>query len=464
MGRYACLSHCWGSNPLLRTTTANFEEHKAGISFNLLPKTFRDAIIVARKLDIQYIWIDSLCIIQDSKDDWERESANMAAIYQNCCITIAASNSRSSMDGCFVVAPEYVSRSVTVSDADEIEHVIRVRQILKHGGWPLLKRGWFFQERLLSPRVLHFGHAELVWECLDRRICECSRCTKPGCQETDFILAEKHRVRQALLSSPSADRSLPDHWRELVEIYSSMALTYEKDIFPALSGAASHMQQYRKSRYTAGLWEDTLLEDLLWQAFDGKTAFRSAEWRSPTWSWASIIGRAQYCLAPNPSSLTPGSFGVKRSYIQIIEACCEHSGLDPNGELKSAHLRLVGRLTPASIEYDTFTYENGLNVLNSYTLYILGSEGIASLNGFEIDYNVSRPGRWYVESGAQLYLLKMASTSHGTGSGGILYLVLRCTDEEGQVYERIGFYEDVAELSPDGKYEEFAKELTITII
>jgi hypothetical protein len=317
---------------------------------------------------------------------------------------------------------------------------------------------------LLSPRVLHFGHAELVWECLDRRICECSRCTHPGCQEAAFILAENHRVRQALLSSPSADRSLPDYWRELVEIYSSMALTYEKDIFPALSGAASHMQRYRKSRYIAGLWEDTLLEDLLWQAFDGKTAFRSAEWRSPTWSWASIIGKMQYRLVPNLSSLTPGSFGVERSYIRIIEASCEHSGLDPNGELKSARLCLVGRLTPATIEYDTFTYENGLNVLNFYTLYILGSEGTTSLNGFEIDYNVSQPGRWYVESGAQLYLLKMASTSHSTSSGSILYLVLRCINEEGQVYERIGFYEDAKELSQDGKYEKFAKEMTITII
>lgn len=92
-GRYAALSYCWGADVPSTTTTINLQAHKSAIGLSTLPQTLQDAILVVRWLGIGYIWIDCLCILQDSKADWEHESARMADVYSNAYITIAASQS-----------------------------------------------------------------------------------------------------------------------------------------------------------------------------------------------------------------------------------------------------------------------------------------------------------------------------------------------------------------------------------
>jgi hypothetical protein len=96
-GQYAALSHCWGGSQPLRTLTENLDDMKTGIEWICLPNTFQDGITVACRLKILYIWIDSLCIIQDSKEDWEIESSKMWAYYNNAYITISASSSPNSL-------------------------------------------------------------------------------------------------------------------------------------------------------------------------------------------------------------------------------------------------------------------------------------------------------------------------------------------------------------------------------
>lgn len=105
-GEYACLSHCWGSHQLLRTLIGNLEAFKHdGIPWDQLPKTFQEAITFTRSLGLQYLWIDSLCIVQDDISDWNKEAANMAAIYQNSFITLAATDAANSREGLFHYAP-----------------------------------------------------------------------------------------------------------------------------------------------------------------------------------------------------------------------------------------------------------------------------------------------------------------------------------------------------------------------
>ena len=101
---YACLSHCWGGIQPLRTTKHFFKQFKQVIRWEMLPRTFQDAITVARSLKIHYIWVDSLCIIQDSRDDWARECGQMAQIYQNAVVTLAAMGASNSTKGCFSAA------------------------------------------------------------------------------------------------------------------------------------------------------------------------------------------------------------------------------------------------------------------------------------------------------------------------------------------------------------------------
>jgi hypothetical protein len=90
---YVALSHCWGpptKRPLC-TTKATFLQHLAGIPVSSLPKTFRDAVAITRLLHLRYLWIDSLCIIQDDRKDWSVEAPRIGTVYSKAYLVIAAS-------------------------------------------------------------------------------------------------------------------------------------------------------------------------------------------------------------------------------------------------------------------------------------------------------------------------------------------------------------------------------------
>ncbi|KAK4441926.1 heterokaryon incompatibility protein-domain-containing protein [Podospora aff. communis PSN243] len=186
--KYATLSHCWGDHLSCTTTTGNLRERFSGIPWADIPKTFRDAIQYCIELDITYLWVDSLCILQDDVVDWEVESAKMAAIYRNSYLTIAATAASSGTVGCFSQAMDQSDKLLQMPDPTGDSVQISVRHKLLHwddnapttlaqGQYPLLTRGWAFQERVLSPRVLHFLQKELVWECWAQTICECGGLT-----------------------------------------------------------------------------------------------------------------------------------------------------------------------------------------------------------------------------------------------------------------------------------------------
>jgi hypothetical protein len=185
--RYACLSHRWSKPAALTTVKSNYVSHTKGIGWDVLPKTFIEAITIAQDLGLRYLWIDSLCIIQDDEDDKSHEIARMSSIYTNSYITIAATHSESSMHGCYSTGSlnhqDYRLSLSKQHDATTVEMDLHVREKITHIGeeramTPLLKRGWVCQERLLSPRVLHFCEKELIWECRESSSCQCS-CFNP---------------------------------------------------------------------------------------------------------------------------------------------------------------------------------------------------------------------------------------------------------------------------------------------
>ena len=189
-GAYVALSHCWGNSQPCVTAHATpedadstLEHRKRGIPWSTLPKTFQDAILLTSLLGINFIWIDSLCIIQNDEEDWAIESAKMADIYEYASLTLSATVSAGDSYGCFP-ASFSTSRSLLVSLPDDvgtceiavrkpITHWNTIGQSELHARFPLMSRGWAFQERLLSRRVLHFSEAELVWECRELSTCEC---------------------------------------------------------------------------------------------------------------------------------------------------------------------------------------------------------------------------------------------------------------------------------------------------
>ncbi|KAF7920703.1 hypothetical protein EAE99_007997 [Botrytis elliptica] len=313
-GPYTTLSHCWGKSQFIQTRKRNFFRHKKGIPWKSLPKTFQDAITIVRTLDIRYIWIDSLCIIQDNPDDWNKQSVLMADVYANSYLNIAATGSSDSRGGCFrdrsvkynssnsfAITPHLVS----MEDRQQASKKIYVRPSFEDvhhrfiaptreqfnssddGTTPLLTRAWGFQERQLAPRTVHFHPSEMLMECKAGLRCECTIL--------DRIYA---RIQRNL---PSHDLNVLDEnevlgkWFETVEEYSRLHLSYPSDRLVAIAGVATIFQKRLKCRYLAGLWQCDITRSLLWSVSGSvhtksdKSLSRSRTSVAPSWSWASLI-------------------------------------------------------------------------------------------------------------------------------------------------------------------------------
>ncbi|KAH7079529.1 heterokaryon incompatibility protein-domain-containing protein [Paraphoma chrysanthemicola] len=179
---YVALSHCWGMQQKCITTKTSIKQRKANIPWKTIPKTFQEVMQLALKLGFRYIWIDSLCIVQDDSEDWEVQSSLMSEIYQNAVLTLSATSAAGDNEGC--CSNNILRPPLEITLPEDIGACqIAVRNPLQHWDahtanelqdyFPLLTRGWAFQERLLSPRVLHICKSELVWECREASLCEC---------------------------------------------------------------------------------------------------------------------------------------------------------------------------------------------------------------------------------------------------------------------------------------------------
>jgi hypothetical protein len=181
--QYATLSHVWGDHVPVKTLTDTLEAFLQVIPVATLPKTFTDAIDVARSYNLDYLWIDSLCIIQDSVEDWEREAGAMNKVYRHAFLNIAATGASNPSQGCFqernpdAILPTIVtlkSKSEHGPGADLIlaAHVVPTQFWAEFDLQPLQQRAWVFQERFLSPRILHYGRNQVSWECQTLFACE----------------------------------------------------------------------------------------------------------------------------------------------------------------------------------------------------------------------------------------------------------------------------------------------------
>ncbi|KAM0261520.1 hypothetical protein ACHAQJ_002203 [Trichoderma viride] len=361
-GTYACLSHCWGDPALIHTQTftSTINDYYSFISWAKLPKTFQDAVTLCRKLCIEYLWIDSLCIIQDSRSDWEVESTRMGDIYRNSYITIAASASPGSFGGCF--SKTIPDHCIVIQEATEPDVYVGIRDchgagkntrnmdesFFKH--FPLFSRAWVYQERMLSRRLLYCNRSEFQVGCQENLQCECG-----SGQIAPHFYPSPRGLNVAKLKG-TADLKPYEHggglvgqdfttlvyrnWMEVVETYAKLNLTKEPDKLPALSAAARFLVENMGDGYLAGIWRSTLMEGLLWyvRAPLSKPRPRGDNWRAPSWSWASIN---------SPSGLgfvAPGTRFSKSFEGKIEAAECAIAGQDDFGQVTSGFIRLQASL------------------------------------------------------------------------------------------------------------------------
>lgn len=456
-GRYACLSHCWGpqgSSGLLRTTSVNYEAHLNAIPIQSLPRTFQHALITTRRLGLDLLWIDSLCIIQGDEADWAQEAARMGSYYSNGYITISASWSPRPSGGCFSLSePEFIGRRLRIPDSFSS---LSVRRVLDHGSrWPLLHRGWVFQERMLSPRVLHFGLREMVWECLTCTACECGM--------SDALQVELSNKGEYTRAMGNTQRHrLKDVWRDMVQQYSKLDLTFTNDRFAAIAGVAKQMQRYRHANYFAGLWEDSMMGDMLWRTFQSPSDQmkpRNEENKAPTWSWASVeapwityehlgtrLGARgktvsferiedtyAKILSISGEPLADGNFGDSELGAIIIQGSCIRGRVIHRPLHQPPDSEMLARGTSFSEWYEARKHE-----LKSEIVLDDGSEP-----KFHADYGFFSAGRYCVSSGDEVVVLKMALVGEGDdvfSQPSVFGLVLRQVDWP-KTYERVGLVE-----------------------
>lgn len=172
-GSWLALSHCWGPKPILRTTFDTLCPFSQRIPIKDLPQTFTDAIKITRQLGYQYIWIDSLCIIQDSREDWEAESKKMAMIYQNATASISADAAAGDHEGIFkgVKSRRHTFKLIALPCGSQKRGLSGIIFVSIPQGrhdfklMPLQTRAWVLQEKALSVRMLHYQHTGLDWRC-----------------------------------------------------------------------------------------------------------------------------------------------------------------------------------------------------------------------------------------------------------------------------------------------------------
>jgi hypothetical protein len=356
-GKYAALSYCWGGPQKFMTTTANLDIYTQSIQEDDLPQTLFDAIRFTRALGLQYLWVDSLCIVQDSTEDKERQIPLMGDIYHNSHVAITASFARTIEDGFLKRFPtmtySQIPKTSPERERSRMTHYIQENfNITAHSGekdfidelfktgWtspipisslqhdltgltyysegfspdhdPLFQRAWTLQERLLSPHLLLFSRAGLGWHCQSKKQCD-PEIQGGICGDTTQRLPPESFLDNVPPPESEIDhRKAYESWISVANDYSRGLLTKEDDKMVAIAGIAQRYgERFRQQLgvYHAGLWEIFLIEGLRWYVPPARIFAHIPEiFRALTWSWASVDG-AFLCEVPDIDHLLAESLG-----------------------------------------------------------------------------------------------------------------------------------------------------------
>jgi hypothetical protein len=315
------------------------------IPIESLPPTFQDAVHITRRLGFKYLWIDSLCIIQDSPEDWNQESGQMAYIYSNSVLTISAEAARDGSFGIFRSAnmcrPKSTIKVKCHWNGHDLDYVwFRSRNLPDPGGFHLHQRAWALQEALLPPRLLTYTSQQLYYGCRTTQYDECvfdihgdffynvdefeyhnwrwgeakkilfrasSFDEQPvmapetmdgGCLDSHPKVPDKDRTSQrpSQLSTEATVEELLQRWYNIVEAYAVRDLTFEKDRLPAIAGIAKVVGSLTGYSYKAGLWDEDLIRGLAWfirTNVNQNRRARCSDYVAPSWSWASLPSRVR---------------------------------------------------------------------------------------------------------------------------------------------------------------------------
>jgi hypothetical protein len=352
---YTALSYCWGGDLKNSLKESNKAAYRTEIPWDDIPKTIQDAILTAHKLKIGFIWVDSFCIIQDSKQgDKEIEIGQMTQVYTHAALTIAARRAPDAHTG--FLHPRSVPSGTTIVDFRGDDGISRrctltFEEAARDEDETFLDtRGWTLQEYLLSRRLLIIGSWTTTWSCRKERKGNCDGwmldrqqgdpfqydSTWSSSRNTAFEGTQRLDAVAFFGTHPNCEHPRPaDHlimweWDGLVQIYTGRNLTNKTDRILAISGLAQIFSPMRGGEYAAGLWVKDMPETLLWEN-RSKALHPRPSYQGPSWSWTAINGRVTWGAGHGKDVLS----------VDSIDCELDQPGA-PFGSVRSGTLRATG--------------------------------------------------------------------------------------------------------------------------
>ncbi|KAK1828054.1 heterokaryon incompatibility protein-domain-containing protein [Podospora conica] len=398
---YVALSHCWGGAKPTVLLKSNLEAMQKRLVLDAAEsKTFADAINFVRRLGIPYLWIDSLCILQDKDDlqDWKREAPKMSSVYNGATVTLSAASSMDTRGGLFpdpslrakrqriveIPVPGISSPSSTTTifargrQLDPTSVAETVHSLAVPETPNLRSRAWVLQEDQLSPRTLHFRPEELAWTCATCSRCECR--LRPSLPAPHPFRADVEAASADPDAQEKAERTVMFNlrWPSIVMDYTRRALTQPRDRVAALAGLATYVERCTTDTYYCGMWYEDLRFQLLWYvnraaAGGGQVQRDAGEPVAPgglnlsrrfkfpfaqTWSWMGVPGPISYferhprgCAPSHPDILTGDAVAPVGLVINVGRLPLDWADL--TGPVVVAPLLLLTRVVPLSYDRET---------------------------------------------------------------------------------------------------------------
>ncbi len=474
--KYAALSYCWGGEQVHKTTIERLPAYRRNIRWDNLPKTIQEAIKVTAALDMEYLWVDSICIIQDDDEDKAREIADMPNIYYEATVTVVAATAKAAAEGFLhdrdpqalledtfklpFRCPDGRMGSAYLTRVGELEF-----------GEHVDTRAWTLQEAYLSKRLLRFGNKQCSL------VCQCSP-SKPRTvdgwklgQEYDVphlsnlafpirrypgddLSAWKAVYKSVFGAEPAYDTRAEETWEgdffdlwiALVEEYTRRGLTVPGDRPLAISGVADRIAPILSSSYVAGHWEKFLPAELLWYVTASQP--KPEAYQGPSWSWTSVNGSVLFRRAQTDASLEVKAVDIQRRTPMASFGAVKRGALRVRGKLLRAQwtgqeVRLFESearetlIPKAILSYMYWPDTNESNFLENSTV----GSGPESGRGGSAAQQFSRVPPTSTQR-VDIYFLEVCPPGPETGPGSVgLVLSERSSPSSSSKFARIGLFD-----------------------